>query len=84
MGIAPLQFPEGQSWKSLKLDGSETISIDGLTTKIKPREKIKMTITRANGKSETIQLISRIDTQDEVDYFTNGGILQYVLRQLAA
>jgi aconitate hydratase len=84
MGIAPLQFPEGQSWKSLKLDGSETISVDGLTTKIKPREKIKMTITRANGKSETIQLISRIDTQDEVDYFTNGGILQYVLRQLAA
>lgn len=84
MGIAPLQFSGDQSWQSLNLDGSEVITIEGLTGKIKPRQKVSATIRRANGKEETIKLLSRIDTQDEVDYFLNGGILQYVLRQLAA
>ncbi len=84
MGILPLQFTGDQSWESLKLDGTETVSIDGVAGKIKPRQTISATITRANGQSQAVKLLSRIDTQDEVDYFLNGGILQYVLRQLAS
>ena len=71
-------------WASLKLDGSETITIKGLDGKIKARAKYDMVITSAKGKSRTVKLQSRIDTADEVEYFLNGGILQYVLRQLAA
>ena len=84
MGIAPLQFTGTDSWASLKLDGSETITIKGLDGKIKARAKYDMVITSAKGKSRTVKLQSRIDTADEVEYFLNGGILQYVLRQLAA
>jgi aconitate hydratase len=84
MGIAPLQFTGTDSWASLKLDGSETITINGLDGKIKARAKYDMVITTAKGKSRTVKLQSRIDTADEVEYFLNGGILQYVLRQLAA
>ena len=84
MGVAPLQFTGDASWEKLKLDGTETISIKGLEGKLKPRQKLDMVITRANGKKQTVKLQSRIDTQDEVEYFQNGGILQFVLRQLAA
>lgn len=83
MGILPLQFTGNESWETLKLDGSETVTIDGVEGKIKPRQSVSATITRANGQSQKVKLLSRIDTQDEVDYFLNGGILQYVLRQLA-
>ena len=58
--------------------------IGGLEGKLKPRQKLDMVITRANGRKQTVKLQSRIDTQDEVEYFQNGGILQFVLRQLAA
>jgi aconitate hydratase len=84
MGILPLQFTGDESWESLKLDGTETVTIDGVAGKIKPRQSVSATITRANGQSQKVKLLSRIDTQDEVDYFLNGGILQYVLRQLAS
>ncbi|MDA8653768.1 aconitate hydratase AcnA [Alphaproteobacteria bacterium] len=84
MGIAPLQFEGSDSWESLKLNGSETITIEGVSGKIKPRQKVKMVITDKNGATRTVTLLSRIDTQDEIDYFQNGGILQYVLRQLAS
>ena len=84
MGIAPLQFEGNDSWARLKLDGSETITIEGVSGKIKPRQKVKMVITNSKGAKKTISLLSRIDTQDEIDYFQNGGILQYVLRQLAS
>ena len=84
MGVAPLQFTGNASWEKLKLDGTETISIKGLEGKLKPRQKLDMVITRANGRKQTVKLQSRIDTQDEVEYFQNGGILQFVLRQLAA
>jgi aconitate hydratase len=84
MGVAPLQFIGKDSWASLKLNGTETISIEGLGGKIRPRAKYDMLITDAKGKKRTVKLQSRIDTADEVDYYLNGGILQYVLRSLAA
>lgn len=83
MGVAPLQFAQGDSWGKLKLDGSEKITIEGLD-KLKPRQKIQMVIERAKGRKTKVTLLSRIDTQNETEYFRSGGILQYVLRQLAA
>ena len=83
MGIAPLQFTGDMSWQALELDGSETITIEGLKS-IKPRAKVKLTVEHANGDKKTIDVLCRIDTQDELDYYANGGILQYVLRHLAA
>ena len=84
MGVAPLQFIGKDSWASLKLNGTETITIEGLGGKIRPRAEYDMVITDAKGKKRTVKLQSRIDTADEVDYYLNGGILQYVLRSLAA
>ena len=84
MGVAPLQFEGGQSWQDLGMDGSELVTIEGLAGKPKPRSKVKATIRFADGHEEKLTLLSRIDTQDEVDYYANGGILQYVLRNLAA
>ena len=83
MGVAPLQFAEGDCWAKLKLDGSEKITIEGLD-KLNPRQKVQMVIERAKGRKTKVTLLSRIDTQNETEYFRSGGILQYVLRQLAA
>ena len=83
MGVLPLVFEEGQSWEKLKLKGDEQVTIRGLD-KIKPRMKLNATITYADGNSKTIGLLCRIDTLDELDYFKSGGILQYVLNNLAA
>lgn len=83
MGILPLVFKDGQTRKSLKLDGSETFDIEGLTN-LKPRMDVKCTITRKNGKKENITLLCRLDTADEVEYYKNGGILHNVLRSLNA
>ncbi len=83
MGVAPLQFLNDESWETLGLDGSETVSIDGLET-LKPRDTVKVTITFADGTKKVIDALARIDTQDELDYYTHGGILRYVLRNLAA
>ncbi len=84
MGVLPLVFKDGVSRKSLKLDGSETIDLKNLEEGITPRMDVPCTIKRADGSAEEIQLVCRIDTVDEVDYFRHGGILHYVLRQLAA
>lgn len=84
MGVLPLQFPEGTTRKTLKMDGSETVSLSGLTGKVKPRQKVKMTITRKDGKKTNIDLLLRIDTVNEIAYYENGGILQYVMKNLAA
>jgi aconitate hydratase len=83
MGVAPLQFIGEMSWQSLGLDGSETVTIEGLSS-VKPRSKVKAVITFADGMKQAIDLLCRIDTQDEVEYYENGGILPYVLRNLAA
>jgi len=84
MGVMPLQFPVGIDRKSLKLDGSERIDITGIGGSITPRMAVKVTITRGKGKGESFDVQCRIDTVDEVAYFTHGGILHYVLRNLAA
>jgi aconitate hydratase len=82
MGILPLEFPAGVNRKTLKLDGSETYDITGLINGIKPRMELECRITRADGSQETLKLRCRIDTMDEVEYYRNGGILPFVLRQL--
>ena len=73
----------GETRKSLKLDGTETIDITGIAGGIKPGMDVKMTITRKDGSVDETTLKCRIDTLDEVEYFKNGGILHYVLRNLA-
>jgi aconitate hydratase A / 2-methylisocitrate dehydratase len=83
MGVVPLQFKKGTDRKTLKLDGSETVTIRGLE-KLKPRQTVTAEITYKNGKTATVKLLCRIDTEDELDYYKSGGILQYVLGNLAA
>jgi aconitate hydratase len=83
MGVLPLQFQGDDSWEALGLKGDETVTINGLDGKMKPQQTYKVEIT-SGGKTRTVTVKSRIDTADELDYFTNGGILPYVLRQLAA
>ena len=84
MGVLPLIFKDGVTRESLNLDGSETFDISGIAGDMKPQQDVSMTITRADGSSEDVALMSRIDTLDEVDYYRHGGILHYVLRDLAA
>ena len=82
MGVLPLTFKDGTTRYSLNLDGTETIDIKGLD-RLSPRMDLSMVIHRADGRSETVPLLCRVDTADEVEYYRNGGILQYVLRQMA-
>jgi aconitate hydratase len=84
MGVLPLVFEEGTSWQSLGLKGSETVTIRGLHGELKPRQKLMAEIVAADGALKRVPLLCRIDTFDELEYFKNGGILQYVLRHLAA
>jgi aconitate hydratase len=83
MGVMPLVFEEGTSWKSLGLKGDEQVTIRGLHGELKPRQRLIAEIVMGDGTLKRVPLICRIDTLDELDYFKNGGILQYVLRQLA-
>jgi aconitate hydratase len=83
MGVVPFVLDEGASWHSLGLTGDETVEIDGLEN-IRPRQKMAAKITYADGKVKEVPILCRIDTLDELAYFKNGGILQYVLRDLAA
>ena len=82
MGVLPLQFKPGADRKTLKLDGSETWDISGVADGITPRMDVACRINRADGSAEEIQLMCRIDTLDEVEYYRHGGILQYVLRNM--
>ena len=83
MGVIPFVFTNGESWKSLGLKGDETVTIDGLEN-IRPRQELTARIAFADGSVKDVTLLCRIDTLDELDYYKNGGILQYVLRDLAA
>ncbi len=83
MGVLPLQFQEGTTRKTLKLDGGETFDVEGLAQGLKPQMALTLVIHRAEGKSERVPVTCRVDTLEEVEYFRNGGILPYVLRQLA-
>jgi aconitate hydratase len=82
MGVLPLQFKDGASRQSLKLVGTEILDITGAEAGIKPRMDLACVIHRDDGKTETVKLLCRIDTLDEVEYFRHGGILQYVLRNM--
>ena len=83
MGVLALQFKDGESVQSYKLDGSETFDLSGLeNTEIRPRQNVTLMINRADGTTEEAHLTLRIDTPIEVEYYKSGGILPYVLRQL--
>ncbi|WP_455476005.1 aconitate hydratase AcnA [Bartonella sp. B17] len=82
MGIVPFVFEVGTSWKSLGLKGDEKVTIEGIHD-LKPRQKTEAIITFADGTVKTVPLLCRVDTEDELDYLHHGGILQYVLRNLA-
>src|SRR5204862_3401134 len=77
MGVLPLQIDE-----PLQIDGTETFDITGLEGTLRPRQKAKVVIHRANGATDEVPVIVRIDTPIEVDYYANGGILPFVLRPL--
>jgi aconitate hydratase len=83
MGVLPLQFKTGESWESLGITGNERFDID-TPAALAPQQEIEMTITRADGSTKKVSLLSRIDTPIEVDYYQHGGILPYVLRELLA
>jgi aconitate hydratase len=83
MGVLPLQFAEGVTRETLKLDGSETFTVHGVAG-LRPRQDVAVTLARADGTTEEFQTRCRIDTVNELEYFLNGGILHYVLRKLAA
>lgn len=83
MGVLPLQFKEGVSAQTLKLDGSEVYDIVGLDAALRPQQDLTLRITRLGGV-ESVPVICRIDTPIEIEYYQHGGILPYVLRQLVA
>jgi aconitate hydratase len=84
MGVLPLQFKEGTDAASLKLDGTETFDVTGVSTGLKPLQDAKLLIHRASGKTDEVAVTVRIDTPIEVEYYRHGGILQYVMRQIAS
>jgi aconitate hydratase len=82
MGILPLQFKEGMNRKKLNLIGSELITVKNIEKGIQPGEDVSIEIKYVDGMSKTIQVLCRIDTKNEVEYYKHGGILQYVLRNM--
>ncbi len=81
MGVLPLEFIGGDSWKNLSIDGSEEFNIDGIYD-IHPRKKLRVTATKQDGRQNKFDVVTRLDTDIDVEYFRNGGILQYVLRKI--
>ncbi len=84
MGVLPLQFKEGTTAQTLKLDGTELFDVLGLEKGVQPRQDLTLRITRASGATEEVPVTCRIDTPIEIDYYQHGGILPFVLRQLAS
>ncbi|WP_313104160.1 aconitate hydratase AcnA [Stutzerimonas nitrititolerans] len=82
MGVLALQFVDGQTRQTLGLDGTEKLSIRGLSADIKPRQMLTVDVERTDGSRSSFQVLCRIDTLNEVQYFKAGGILHFVLRQL--
>ncbi len=82
MGVLPLQFVDGQSAVTLQLDGHEVLDILGINDDINPGQILKVVAQRANGEKVEFDVVCRIDTGNEVDYFKAGGILHYVLRKM--
>ena len=82
MGVLPLQFINGVNRQNLKLNGSELFTVTKLEKGIKPSEEVELEIKYNNGEIKKIKVLSRIDTMNELEYYKNGGILQYVLRNM--
>ena len=82
MGVLPLEFTNGDSAETLGLDGTEIFSLPGLGDDLEPGQSLDLVIQQLDGATVTVQAKVRIDTQIEVEYFRNGGILPYVLRQI--
>jgi len=83
MGVLPLQFKDGDTRLSLGLTGDDTYTIKGVAS-LQPRQDVEVEVTRKDGSKFSFTALCRIDTANEIEYFNNGGILQYVLRKLAA
>ena len=83
MGVMPFEFLNGENRKSLSLTGLESITISGLTDDLKPLSEVKALISYQDGTERSIFLKCRIDTEVEIEYIQNGGVLHYVLRNLA-
>jgi aconitate hydratase len=83
MGVLPCQFPEGASAELLGLDGTETFDLVGIDCDVRPRQDVTLVIRRANGETAGVKLLVRVDTPIEAEYYRHGGILPYMLRQLA-
>jgi aconitate hydratase len=84
MGVIPCEFTNGETRQSLGLNGYESITIDGMSDTMTPRATLTVQAVSADGSTKTFQVRSRIDTPEEMNYFRHGGILHYVLRQLAS
>lgn len=82
MGILPLEFRNEDSWESLEIQGDEVFSLRGIEKEIAPKQEVELQIVRSNNKVDTVKVISRIDTPIEVEYYTHGGIMPFMLRQL--
>ena len=82
MGILPLQFMNNTNRNNLNLIGSELISVNGVEKGLSPSDKVTLEIKYASGEIKKIQTLCRIDTKNELEYYKNGGILQYVLRNM--
>jgi len=83
MGVLPLEFTNGETRQSLGLTGFETCDIEGLDDRLAPRSTLTVRATAADGAAKSFTVLCRIDTPEELNYYTNGGILPYVLRSLA-
>jgi aconitate hydratase len=82
MGVLPLQFKEGFDRKKLNITGAELITVTNIDKGVKPRDEVSCEIKYKDGTSKIIKTLCRIDTENEVEYYKNGGILQYVLRNM--
>ena len=82
MGILPLQFINGINRQNLELNGSELFTVTKLENGIEPSQEVELEIKYNNGEIKKIKVLSRIDTKNELEYYKNGGILQYVLRNM--
>jgi aconitate hydratase len=81
MGVLPLVFKKGDSYESLGLDGTETFSITGIEN-ITPRKMLQVNVVKKDGSEINFEVMARLDTEMDIDYFENGGILPYVLRKI--
>jgi aconitate hydratase len=82
MGVLPLQFADGESRKTLGLDGSEEFAVHGLESGLTPGQEIEVTARKADGSERTFTTVARVLNQTEVAYLEHGGVLNLVLRQL--